>query len=75
MAENKNNINEMQKLAEEGWNQMHETLLQHGLSSDAITMGTSSKKRKPFLLIAACVFFFFIFTYPFILNDRYLFSF
>ena len=33
MEENKNHIDDMQKLAEEGWKQMHETLRQHGLTS------------------------------------------
>ena len=37
MGVNKNHITEMQKLAEAGWKQMHETLLEHGLSSDETT--------------------------------------
>ncbi|MEO9100224.1 MAG: hypothetical protein ABI267_07880, partial [Ginsengibacter sp.] len=74
MEENKNHIDEMQKLADEGWKQMHETLRQHGLSSDAQALSTSSKKRNVFLLIAACIFFFLVFTYPFILNDSSYFS-
>src|SRR6185437_928984 len=69
MEANKNHINEMQQLAEAGWKQMHETLLQHGLSSGETTFTGSEKKRNLLLLIAACVFFFLIFTYPFILND------
>lgn len=64
----------MQQLAEAGWKQMHETLLQQGLSSGETTFAGSAKKRNLLLLIAACVFFFLIFTYPFILNDSSFFS-
>jgi len=74
MEANKNHITEMQKLAEAGWKQMHETLLEHGLSSDETTFAVSSGKRNFSFLIAACIFFFLIFTYPFILNDSSYFS-
>ena len=74
MGVNKNHITEMQKLAEAGWKQMHETLLEHGLSSDETTFVVSSGKRNFSLFIAACIFFFLIFTYPFILNDGSYFS-
>ncbi len=74
MDENKNHIDDMQKLANEGWQQMHETLLQHGLTSELPVIATSSKKRNIFLLIAACIFFFLIFTYPYILNHTSYFS-
>lgn len=74
MKANKNHNTEIQKLAETGWKQMHETLIQHGLSSDKTTLAVSSKKRNIFLLIAACIFLFLIFTYPFILNDSSYFS-
>lgn len=60
----------MQKLAETGWQQMHETLLERGLSSDATGQAFPSNKRKLFLLIAACVFFILIFSYPYILNNN-----
>ncbi|MEO8822004.1 MAG: outer membrane beta-barrel protein [Ginsengibacter sp.] len=74
MEENKNHIDDMQKLAEEGWKQMHETLRQHGLSSDTPNLADSSRRRNIFLLIAACLFFFLIFTYPYILNHNTFFS-
>ena len=70
MKERKNDITDMQKLAETGWKQMHETLRQQGLSSDVTVLSTSSKKRNLFLFIAACIFSVLIFSYPFILNDH-----
>lgn len=65
----------MQKLAETGWHQMRETLREHGLSADASELKTSSRKRTLFYLTAACVFFIFILSYPFILNDKNHFAF
>ncbi len=56
MKERKNDITDMQKLAETGWKQMHETLIQRGLSSDVSVLSASSKKRNLFLFIAACIF-------------------
>jgi hypothetical protein len=70
MKERKNDITDMQKLAETGWKQMHETLVQRGLSSDVSVLSPSSKKRNLFLFIAACIFSVLIFSYPFILNDH-----
>jgi hypothetical protein len=70
MKERKNDITEMQKLAETGWKQMHETLRQQGLSSDVTVLSSSSKKRNLFFFIAACIFSVLIFSYPFILNDH-----
>lgn len=70
MEENINHIDDMQKLADEGWKQMHETLRQHGLTSTEPVIPASSKKRNISLLIAACIFFFLIFTYPYILNHN-----
>jgi len=72
MEENKNHIDDMQRLAEEGWKQMHETLRQHGLTSDAVA--PASKKRTIFLLLAACVLFFLIFSSPYIVNHNSFFS-
>jgi len=70
MKESKNHISEMQRLAETGWQQMHETLLEHGLSSGDPDQAFHSNKKIGFLLIAACVFFILIFCYPFILNNN-----
>lgn len=70
MEENKNHIDDMQKLAEEGWKQMHETLRQHGLTSDGHSKTASSKKRYIIILAAACVLFLLIVTSPFILNHN-----
>lgn len=72
MEENKNHIDDMQQLAEEGWKQMHETLRQHGLTSDPAK--PASKKRTIFLLLAACVLFFLIFSTPYIVNHNSSFS-
>ncbi|HEY5392215.1 MAG TPA: outer membrane beta-barrel protein [Hanamia sp.] len=70
MKESKNHISEMQRLAETGWQQMHETLMEHGLSSDDPDQAFHSNKKIEFLLIAACVFFILIFSYPYILNNN-----
>jgi hypothetical protein len=70
MKERNKDITDMQKLAETGWKQMHETLLERGLSSDVTVLSTSSRKRNLFLFIAACIFSALIFSYPFILNDH-----
>jgi hypothetical protein len=75
MEQNKNDMTQMDKRAEDGWKQMHQTLLQHGLSKEATRPGASSKKRNVFLFIAACALFFLIFTSPFLLNDMSYFSF
>lgn len=60
---------EMQQLAEAGWKQMHETLREHGLSSDAV-VEISHKKNSLLLFIAACLILLMISLYPFILNDH-----
>jgi hypothetical protein len=72
MEENKNNIDNMQKLAEEGWKQMHETLRRHGLTSESPSIVSIAKKRTIYLVIAASVFLFLIFTFPHILNHNSL---
>ena len=69
MKESKNHISEMQRLAETGWQQMHQTLLQHGMSSVVPDQRVLSAKKTGFLLIAACVFFILIFCYPYLLNN------
>ena len=74
MKESKNHISEIQRLAEMGWQQMHETLLEHGMSSVDPDQAVLSNKRVGFLLIAACVFFILIFCYPYILNNNPLIS-
>jgi hypothetical protein len=60
----------MNQLAETGWQQMHKMLVEHGLSTEIPSFG-SSKKRTWFLVIAAAIFLFIIFSYPLILNDKY----
>lgn len=70
MKDNKKHIKKMQELAESGWQQMHETLLEHGLSADVTELNTPSKKRTLYLLFAACVFFILILSYPFIFNSK-----
>jgi len=71
MEDNKKHIEEMQKLAEEGWKQMHETLRQHGLTSDIAT-GSASKRKIFFLSLAACLVLFFIIYIPYKLNHNTL---
>jgi hypothetical protein len=70
MKERKSDITDMHKLAETGWKQMHETLLEHELSSNVSALSASSKKRNLFLFITVCIFSVLIFSYPFILNDH-----
>ena len=70
MKESKNHISEMQRLAETGWQQMHETLLEHGMISEYPGQAIHANKKIGFLLIAACVFFILIFCYPYILNNN-----
>ena len=60
----------MQRLAETGWQQMHETLLEHGMSFEYPGQAFHDDKKIGFLLIAACVFFILIFCYPYILNNN-----
>ncbi|HXS54483.1 MAG TPA: outer membrane beta-barrel protein [Hanamia sp.] len=74
MKENNKHKADMQKLAEEGWKQMHETLREQGLSNDDIVGPASSKRRNIILLIAACLFFMLIISYPFVTNEPSYFS-
>jgi hypothetical protein len=71
MEDNKKHIDEMQKLADEGWKQMHETLRQHGLTSDIVS-GSTSKKRIFFLSLAACLVLFLTIYIPYNLNHNKL---
>ena len=71
MKEKKNNITNMDQLAETGWQQMHKMLVERGLSTNIPSFDSTSKKRNWFLVIAAALFLFIIFSYPLILNDKY----
>lgn len=53
-------MNDMDRLADEGWKQMHEILQQHGLSSDQTVGEGSGKKRIILFLLAACAILFVI---------------
>jgi len=61
----------MSQLAETGWQQMHQMLVERGLSTDIPSSSSSSKKRNWFIVVAAVIFLFIIFSYPLILNDKY----
>lgn len=74
MNENDNHINDMQQLAETGWKQMHETLRDRGLSADASILAPASKKRNIFPVAAACVLFVLMFSFPYLLNNKFHFS-
>ena len=71
MKEKKNNRTNMNQLAEIGWQQMHKVLMERRLSTEIPLFGSSSKKRNWFLVIAAALFLFIIFSYPLILNDKH----
>lgn len=71
MKENNEPIKDMQHLAEMGWKQMHETLVEHNLSTTAVELPSSFKKRNLWMLAAACFFFLFIFSFPFYLNKPF----
>jgi hypothetical protein len=74
MKENKNDINEMQKLAETGWKQMHEMLREKGFSVEPASFSAPAKKRNLWMAIAAFVFFMLIFSSLYILNYSVSFS-
>ena len=59
----------MRQLAETGWQQMHQTLLEQGLSKKAIARDDASKKKNVLFFIAAGIFFFLIFSYPYLIKD------
>jgi len=69
MKENDNDITGMQALAETGWKQMHEMLREKGLSTEPPAFSNPSGKRNLWMAFAALVFFFLIFSYPYILNN------
>ncbi len=73
MPENDNDMNDMEHLAETGWKQMHEMLREHGLSNDVTTpvVAIPPVKRTWFPILAASVLFVLIFSFPFILNDKF----
>ena len=73
MPENHNDMNDMEHLAETGWKQMHEMLRERGLSNDVLVpvVAIPPVKRTWFPILAASVLFFLIFSFPFILNDKF----
>ena len=74
MRENNNDTNDMQKLAESGWKQMHEMLRDKGLSAEPAALSIASKKRNLWIAIAAFVCLMLIVSYPYIVKDRVSFS-
>jgi hypothetical protein len=74
MKENKNDMDDMQKLADTGWKQMHEMLREKGLSTQPVSFSNTSQKRNIWMAVAAFVFFILIFSYPYILNEPVSFS-
>jgi len=74
MKETDNDINDMQKLAETGWKQMHQMLHDKGLSAEPAALSIGSKKRNLWMAIAALVCFMLIVSYPHLLKDHVSFS-
>jgi len=74
MKETDNDINDMQKLAETGWKQMHQMLHDKGLSAEPAALSIGSKKRNLWMAIAALVCFMLIVSYPHLLKDYVSFS-
>lgn len=74
MRENDNDMNDMEHLAETGWQQMHEMLREHGLSNDVPVIALPAVKRSWFPILAASVLFVLMFSFPYILNDKFHFS-
>jgi hypothetical protein len=74
MKETDNDINDMQKLAETGWKQMHQMLHDKGLSAEPAALSIGSKKRNLWMAIAALVCFMLIVSYPHLLKDHVPFS-
>ncbi len=72
MEANENDMNEMQHLANVGWKQMHEMLREHDLSVDPSAVEADSKRRILFPVMAASVLFILIFSFPYILNDKFI---
>ncbi len=50
----------MQQLAETGWQQMHQTLVEQGLSTETEPPGNGSKRRYLLFLVVASVLLFFV---------------
>ena len=68
MKENKKNMGEMQQLANAGWEQMHELLVQKGLTVHA---PKSMMKRKFYWPMAACLFLILTLSFPYFLNNSH----
>lgn len=73
MPENDNDMNDMEHLAESGWKQMHEMLREQGLANNepVPVIAIPAVKRTWFPILAASVLFVLIFSFPYILNDKY----
>ena len=73
MLEDENDMNDLEHLADTGWKQMHEMLREHGLSNDqpVPVIAIAPVKRNWFPILAASVLFVLIFSFPFILNDKF----
>jgi hypothetical protein len=67
MKENKKNMGEMQQLAEAGWKQMHELLVQNKLTIDA---PQAIIKRKFYWPAAAALFLLLTLSFPYFLNNN-----
>lgn len=74
MKENNNDKNDMQKLADTGWKQMHEMLREKGLSAETTTFSGSSKKRIIWMAMAAAVFFMLLLSYSYFSNNSVSFT-
>jgi hypothetical protein len=70
MKETDNDINDMQKLADAGWKQMHEMLREKGLSAEPAALPVGSKKRNLWIAIAAFVCFMLIVSYPYMRKEH-----
>jgi hypothetical protein len=68
MKENKKDMGEMQQLAEAGWEQMHELLVQNGLTVDA---PQAIIKRKFYWPAAAVLFLLLTLFFPYFLNNNH----
>ena len=68
MKENKKNMGEMQQLANAGWEQMHELLVQKGLTVHA---PKSMMRRKFYWPMAACLFLILTVSFPYFLNNSH----
>lgn len=74
MRDNNQHKVDLQKLAETGWKQMHETLREQGLSNDEAVLPSDKNRKKMFLLMAACLFLILLISSTIILNNHSYFS-